>query len=100
MPCAQGSERLRCSLQSRTYKIGFKKQMKNRFPTFELLLEIIRFFLSTNIYLDPVSIHNPTVAVGAPEFSVATLMLFSIMETSVGGVLRRCSLRDEVAADL
>ena len=36
-------------------------------------------------YLDPVSIHSPTVAVGAPESSVATLMPLSRTDTWVGG---------------
>ena len=41
---------------------------------------------------DPVSIHNPTVDVGAPESSVATLKPLSKTVTFVAGTLRRvCS---------
>ena len=39
-------------------------------------------------YRDPVSIHNPTVAVGTPLSSVATRMPLSSTEISVGGRFR------------
>ena len=51
-----------------------------------------------SIDLEPVSIQRPTVAVGAPEFSVATLMPLSKTLTSVGGTFKRCSFKLAVPA--
>ena len=50
-------------------------------------------------YLEPVSIHSPTVAVGEPVSSVATRMPLSSTEMSVGGGPGRAGEEDEVAAD-
>merc|ERR1719510_2846461 len=50
-------------------------------------------------YLEPVSIQSPTVAVGAPESSLATLMPLPRTVTSVEGVFSRHSLKLEVAME-
>ena len=48
---------------------------------------------------DPVSIHSPTVAVGDPASSVATLMPLSSTVTRVGGTFNRvCSYVAEATA--
>lgn len=46
-------------------------------------------------YLDPVSIHRPMVAVGEPEFSVATRMPLFKTETSVGGKMDGAGTEDK-----
>ena len=47
----------------------------------------------------PVSIQRPTVAVGAPESSLATLMPLARTVTSVEGVFSRHSLKLELAME-
>ena len=52
------------------------------------LFKVYLPLLAAVSYRDPVSIHNPTVAVGTPLSSVATRMPLSSTEISVGGRFR------------